>query len=537
MVTKPTRGQHGWDTALNAALDDLQSQITTNLSAEVFNVLTYGAVGNGASDDTAAIQAALNAATNAGGGTVFLSAGRTYCVTDYLVPKDNTVVWAYGATVKAIGNKGILRNFGSAESFTVYNGPSNITIAGGTWDGNASDGVTGTVTNTVNVFTFGHARNITVRDAKVTNVSSAHAMDVNACDTVRILNCRFEGFRDNTGDASRPWSEAIQIDWAITDSGIVGANDNTPCKNILVQGCSFGAGTRLPAFGRAVGSHTSVNGAWADGIQVLGNRIEGTAQEGVRAYAWKNAVIADNVISGTGLTGIMITGPDPAVAGYNMPCQYVTVQGNVVAGPASASANAIRVSGFSAAQPTGVHIADNTVTGGTATGIFVSQASNPTVASNQAISPGTSGIYVISCVAPLVTGNKTVSAGGTAIGVDTCTGGHASGNFVQGGSSHGILIAGGSDISATGNRVWGVTSSGIRATSTSLRPRITANTVLRNGVSALGIEVTASATGGMVIGNDLSGSSWPGGTALSLPGTPATDWAGGTTNPGNNLVS
>jgi len=45
-----------------------------------FNVKTYGAVGNGSKDDTAAIQAALDAATAAKGGTVYFPAG-TYMVT------------------------------------------------------------------------------------------------------------------------------------------------------------------------------------------------------------------------------------------------------------------------------------------------------------------------------------------------------------------------------------------------------------------------------------------------------------------------
>ncbi|MEZ0262239.1 MAG: Ig-like domain-containing protein [Alphaproteobacteria bacterium] len=46
----------------------------------IFNVLDYGATGNGVTDDTAAIQAAIDAAAAAGGGEVYLPAG-TYIVT------------------------------------------------------------------------------------------------------------------------------------------------------------------------------------------------------------------------------------------------------------------------------------------------------------------------------------------------------------------------------------------------------------------------------------------------------------------------
>ncbi len=40
-----------------------------------YNVTSYGATGNGTTDDTAAIIAAMNAANAAGGGTVFFAAG------------------------------------------------------------------------------------------------------------------------------------------------------------------------------------------------------------------------------------------------------------------------------------------------------------------------------------------------------------------------------------------------------------------------------------------------------------------------------
>jgi hypothetical protein len=49
-------------------------------SARVFDVREHGARGDGQTDDTAAIQAALTAAKEAGGGTVFVPEG-TYIIT------------------------------------------------------------------------------------------------------------------------------------------------------------------------------------------------------------------------------------------------------------------------------------------------------------------------------------------------------------------------------------------------------------------------------------------------------------------------
>lgn len=56
----------------------------TTAAGEVYNVKHYGAYGNGVADDTLAIQAAINAADEAGGGTVWLPPPGTYGGGTYL---------------------------------------------------------------------------------------------------------------------------------------------------------------------------------------------------------------------------------------------------------------------------------------------------------------------------------------------------------------------------------------------------------------------------------------------------------------------
>lgn len=56
----------------------------TDKGGQVYNVKAYGAAGNGSTDDTAAIQAAISAAQTAGGGVVYLPGG-TYNISAALV--------------------------------------------------------------------------------------------------------------------------------------------------------------------------------------------------------------------------------------------------------------------------------------------------------------------------------------------------------------------------------------------------------------------------------------------------------------------
>jgi hypothetical protein len=74
----------------------------------VLNVKDYGAVGNGSTDDTTAIQATITAAQSAGGGTVYLPPGTYYVTSGITVSASNIKITghSYGGTTITIGYTG-----------------------------------------------------------------------------------------------------------------------------------------------------------------------------------------------------------------------------------------------------------------------------------------------------------------------------------------------------------------------------------------------------------------------------------------------
>lgn len=76
------------------------------------NVLDFGAVGDGSNDDTAAIQAAIDAVVAGGGGSVYFPTG-TYKLTDTLVV--DTGVYTQGIILFGEGRNTILNQTGSAK--------------------------------------------------------------------------------------------------------------------------------------------------------------------------------------------------------------------------------------------------------------------------------------------------------------------------------------------------------------------------------------------------------------------------------------
>ncbi|MFJ2514705.1 right-handed parallel beta-helix repeat-containing protein [Streptomyces griseoviridis] len=512
-----------------------------DLSAQgVFQVL--GATGNGVADDRAVVQAALDAARDADGGLVVLPPGRTYGVGTFLVVYDNTTIWAYGATIKAIGNSGILRNFTASEAPTGYTGHGNIAVLGGTWDGNAYNGVDGSVTAETDVINFVHGHDILVQDVTVTNTSTAHALEFNSSVRCAAINCSFLGYRDNSTGGNRQFSEAIQIDIAKSGSSSIGAYDNTTARDVLIQGCHFGPSARCGPFGRAVGSHTLAAGATYDNIRIVDCRIDGTLQEGIYAYGWRRSVIRGNVITGTGLSGIYATLPDPtsmatAPAG-------LLVSDNIIDG--SGGDSAVRVLGYAAYPYPGVTIADNVLRNCTGNAVQVERCDSPQVTGNAVQNTTSTGLYAHYSDGVTFNGNSVRGAASNGINASGCVGPVITGNLVDTTSSNfGVFVGQGGDGTTNstdalivGNRIRKPASSGIRLSTNATGCTVTGNQVRKDGAAATSaLSMAASATGAVVLDNDFTGNGWSATAALSVStAAPVTGPGGMTALPGSNQV-
>ena len=108
----------------------------------------HGAVANGVTDDTSAIQNAIDAASSAGGGVVKLSAG-TFLINGHLVMKSNVKLTGAGPATVIKAGPDFLESTGPDGGYPVITtaGASNVTIAnltanqsGNVLNGNANPG-------------------------------------------------------------------------------------------------------------------------------------------------------------------------------------------------------------------------------------------------------------------------------------------------------------------------------------------------------------------------------------------------------------
>ena len=226
---------------------------SASAEALIVNVRDYGASGDGATDDTQAIQSAIDAA-HAQGKDVFIPAG-TYLLATALFSPSNTGVshcLEVYSDQRIYGEKGTVLKRGSSASnhlmfthnesnATGYTGAENITIERITFDSNSS---AYTTANTP--LNLSHARNIKIIDCTFENSTGGwHSIEINSSQFVEVAGCEF---LNNVSNA-----EDIQIDGA-AGTGNLGANDNTVCSDIDIHNCRFASGGSVPA----VGNHTNM---------------------------------------------------------------------------------------------------------------------------------------------------------------------------------------------------------------------------------------------------------------------------------------
>lgn len=275
------------DGSVKVTLDNHEDRIvsietigTSSAEASTINVKSFGAEGDGVTDDAPFIQAALDYAKDHKL-SVRIPDG-TYLLNSTLTVYQGTDI-SVGSTAKLIRNHPdcMVLNGKQTDSFTLYNGNSNITIEGGIWDAKGT-----MILNDGSVFSFAHANNIRVRNVTFKDLYNSHAIELCSLNGVVVEDCIFDGY---THDGSRGFVEAIQIEQA-TSSGFpwFGSGDGTICKNVIVRNCSFDNWTV------AVGSHTSLLGV--DGLLIEGCKIN-TTFGGITSQYFKNVTIKDNRIT------------------------------------------------------------------------------------------------------------------------------------------------------------------------------------------------------------------------------------------------
>lgn len=120
MAVYPPRGTPLWDDPLRAYIDGVivgLNSVYVRKDDPPYNVQSYGAAGNGATNDAAAIQSAIDAAASAGGGTVLFPEG-VYKINSPLVVSTSNIRLV-GESGAAIDGSGIVASTTLSDKFAI----------------------------------------------------------------------------------------------------------------------------------------------------------------------------------------------------------------------------------------------------------------------------------------------------------------------------------------------------------------------------------------------------------------------------------
>ncbi len=367
------------------------------ISATVINVRNapYSAVGDGKTDDTDAIQNAVNAAgTN---DTVFIPSG-TYRVKAFrdqtnaygiLLKKQMTLRLDPGATLVAIPNASGLY------AIILAKGVDHINIIGGTLKGDFLNGHTDTGGQWGEGISIYNSNHLVIKDVKAQNCwgdgfyVSVSCTDIQFCQVIADTNRR-SGMSVTSVDRMGVYGSTFSNSAGYTESSVfncgsgmdVEPNANETVKVLTIMGCTFsgnfGSGfssgeksTAIPmsniifdnnqVTGNGLNPTSGTRGIWltsvgASGFRIRNNTVRGNHGIGIHLVSSaNNTIVTGNTVTGT----LAKSKPSMYGGGEGIMLESTlgnTITGNVVTGNAGC--------GIRDATPTGTNaISSNTVSG------------------------------------------------------------------------------------------------------------------------------------------------------------------------------
>lgn len=336
----------------------------------------YGAVGDGITDDTKAVQSALYAAKNEPC-TIVFETGKTYILKRDIFLYSNTTLDLNGAVIRDGYEGGVndeyvlwangLRFINNPDSAKTggYEALSNITIKNGTINGIYGSTVSGAT------FALMHASNITFDHIKFSDcMAGTHVIDLGGCKNVTIRHCQFTGAY--IADPSLRYREMIQLDSATYkgmpywDEYSGACYDELPCENITISDCLFtrGNGTHAP---NAIGTHTAYSGA-SKNITITRNTFYDCYSYAIRFPRVNNLTISENHFLSEGnhyakkasFIGV-IAKNETGISPYC--CSKIKICRNVFHQKAEQCVIPVKITGFSECPFSSITIQKNVLTG------------------------------------------------------------------------------------------------------------------------------------------------------------------------------
>ena len=491
---------------------ELDTEIMTygagGLSVNV--VSDYGADGTDKKADTTAFQNALNAVRDAGGGTVTVPNGKYYIDKSLVIYSDTTLSLSSGAEIiRTVYDVPMIRDYSGTQSEVLggqgYGYAKNITITGGTWNGNVSGKSFATKEDIMCIYC---ATNVKISDCTIKGVCGDHHLDFASVDKINVSNVKFSGFVKlstvdysslekgdenqnelNSDTLSSITSEAVQFDMF----------EGKGCKNVTVSGCTFDGVLS------GVGNHHEKENT--SNIKILNNTFKNVENTCVNLYSFTTTEVSGNTATNVRSFARVYGGSD------------CTIDNNTIStytDTAKSKFNMFRVSDKAV-----LTISNNTINGAGLAGIKLDGSSNANITGNKISKTPYNAITVNESTA-MISKNTITNAGN--IGVYFSKGkGSANNNTITEAALRGIGIQNKSQVTAiSGNTITKGKEQGIYVSENSKVDSITKNTVKNSGTDAISIlNATVTTIGGSTENKNTINT--PGASGIYVSGAVVTE--------------
>src|SRR5665213_2139356 len=256
-------------------------------AAGTFNVTTYGALGDGTTNNTTSIQNAINAASAAGGGTVLIPAAAKSYLSDNLTLASNIDLSISAGAMLQMLPYGTFVG-GSTNHFIDASKLANVTInGGGVIDGQGLAWwnafiASSSVARPDPMVYFANCTNVIVEDITLQNSPKVNQQYWSNTGVLISNETVFEPYATSSNNIS-PNTDGMDIastnmviqncNISVGDDVIAIGSSSHYAHNITITGCTFGTG-----HGLSIGSHTT---GGVDGLFVSNCTFTGT-QYGLR---------------------------------------------------------------------------------------------------------------------------------------------------------------------------------------------------------------------------------------------------------------